>query len=121
MGRTVTIYTRRWEDSDSYQADASTPDDVDKDVTDCETDDWCTAVIYAVELLRASGCTQPSSVPEFSVDLWYSQPDGGSTVNYRTGAYHELSAHLAGFTDVEQRQIWQLVTGQLAVLEANLR
>jgi hypothetical protein len=120
MPRTVTTYTRRWEDSDSFQADPETPDSVDSEVAECVTDDWSTAVIEAVELLRANGCTKPSSSPGFFEDMWYSEVDGGSTVNYRTGAYHELSAHLDGFTVGEQRQIWQLVTGQLSVLEANL-
>lgn len=121
MAKTVTIYTRVWRDGDAFEADSVTPDDVDTEVTECETDDWATAVVHAAELLRDNGCTAPSSAPNFDVDLWYSEADGGSVVNYRTGAYHELSAHLAGFTDTEQYQIWQLATDQLSVLIANMR
>jgi hypothetical protein len=111
----VRLISRIWDDGDSFDADPETSDRIDDANTNCETDEWSTAVIQAVEALRGHGCTTPSTTPGFHPDLWYSDPDGSYVDNITTGRRRENSGHLYGFSELEQRQIWQLVTGELLV------
>lgn len=111
MTRYVRLISRVWEDGDSFDADPEAPDHVEDEDVVCETDEWSSAVVQAADALRDHGCTEPSSAPGFHADLWYSDPDGSYVHNFRTGARRENSGHLYGFDEVEQRQIWQLLTG----------
>ena len=72
-------------------------------------------MIQAAEALRDHGCTEPSCAPGFHPDLWYSDPDGSYVDNFRTGGRRENSGQLYGFSEIEQRQIWQLLTSDLLV------
>ncbi len=111
MTRYVRLISRVWEDGDSFDADPETPDYVEDEEVVCETDEWSSAVGQAADALRDHGCTEPSCAPGFHTDLWYSDPDGSYVDDFRTGRRRENSGHLYGFDEVEQRQIWQLLTG----------
>ncbi len=113
MTRYVRLISRVWDDGDSFDADPETPDLVEENDTTCEGDEWSSAVVQAADALREHGCTAPSSAPGFHPDMWYSDPDGSYVANFRTGARRENSGHLHGFSEVEQRQVWQLLTGEL--------
>jgi len=109
--RYVRLIARVWEDGDSFDAEPETPDHVEEEDVVCEPDEWSSAVGTAADALREHGCTDPGSTPGFYPDLWYSDPDGSYVANFRTGARRENSGHLHGFSEIEQRQIWQLLTG----------
>jgi hypothetical protein len=115
MTRFVRLYSHVWDDGDSFEADPETPDQVDADDVLCETDDWSTAVIQAAGALKDHGCSAPSCTPGFHPDMWYSDPDGSRVDNLTTGGRHENTGHLHGFSELEQRQVWQLMTGELLV------
>jgi hypothetical protein len=115
MTRYVRLISRVWDDGDSFEADPETHDDVEDENALCETDEWSSAVIQAADALRDHGCTEPSCAPGFYADMWYSDPDGSYVDDHRTGRRRENSGHLHGFSEIEQRQVWQLLTGELLI------
>lgn len=115
MTRYVRLISRVWEDGESFDADPETPDYVVDDDLICETDEWSSGVIKAAEALHDRGCTELSCMPGFHPDLWYSDPDGSFVDDYRTGRRRENSGHLYGFSELEQWQVWQLLTGEILV------
>ncbi len=115
MTRYVRLMSHVWEDGDSFDADPEKPDLVEEYDTTCEGDEWSSAVLQAADTLREHGCRAPSSAPGFHPDMWYSDPVGSYVANFRTGGRRENSGHLYGFSEMEPRQVWQLLTSELPV------
>ena len=92
---------RGWEDGEGFDA---TPDSHD-------IQDGVTAVDKAVEYLANMGAVHPSAGPSYSGgSLWFS--DEG-TEDYQTANVKTLSYHLKGFTEEEQEEIYNRVTGKV--------
>jgi hypothetical protein len=64
------------------------------------------------------GITEPSSGPGFQRGIWYSYADGAYCSDYRTGEMTQLSGHLEGFTEDEQRKVYAGVMDALAQYRA---
>lgn len=78
------------------------PDEIEKE-------DGITVADKAVDWLRDKGATEASS-SDFHVGLWYST-DWHDT-DYRTGEQTEYSYHLKGFTEQEEREVYDLMRRQ---------
>lgn len=98
--------------------EAIEPDEHDiKDAADdleCDEDDprveSYAAVREVVKLItRHYGAREPSS-SDYTPDVWYST--GHHVTDYTTGTETELTIHLDGWTDDEQRAIYAAVTGR---------
>lgn len=74
----------------------------------CEADPECgeTEVSEAIRKLSNDGVCEASS-SEFHPGVWYI---GHPETNYRTGAETTYSYHLKGFTESEEREIYDAVT-----------
>jgi hypothetical protein len=70
-------------------------------------------VEFAVSVIQAEGCdAEPSSYPEWGgPHTWYC---GESFTGFRDGTTLEKSAHLPGFTEVQQREIHASLTQRQA-------
>ena len=88
-----------WEDEEGVEI---SPDDADTDIGE-------TVVDVAVRFLKNNGGELPSS-SQFHPGMWYSQPD--SQIDYRTGAEKRLSFHLVDFSEQEQRDVFERMTGK---------
>jgi hypothetical protein len=108
----IRVFKLRFFPEDVYEGDIDYSDTIEE-IVDCLPEDGTddTIVSLAVDGLP---CGEPSEMPGFSPGLWYSDPDGSQTVDYYTGEREEISGHLYGFTDQEQLEVWQQVTGKTA-------
>jgi hypothetical protein len=70
-------------------------------------------VEFAVSVIQAEGCdAEPSSYPEWGgPHTWYS---GEPFTGFRDGTTLEKSAHLHGFTEAQQREIYARLTQRQA-------
>jgi len=94
-----------------YHPDAVRDGDIPRDkpgtmIFDCY--DWEPHAETVADYLRSEGLTQPSAT-DWAPRVWYGYPDG-SFVDPVTGYCRERSAHLAGFTDAESRDIFHRIT-----------
>jgi hypothetical protein len=109
--RNIKVYrTTFTEDAivDGEYGDAET----DEETIDCEPfDEDETAVGNAAKYLMGEALTMPSTHPGFHRGVRYSYDDGSYITDYGTGERCEETADLEGFSEDEQRAIWQLVTG----------
>jgi hypothetical protein len=97
---------------DAARAAATEPIEPDGyDLAEHDGDESAAAVALMVGLLRRHyGATEPSSCP-WSPGTWYTTPDGAT--DYRTGEVTRVSVHLDGWTDAEERAIYDAVTARL--------
>ncbi len=75
------------------------PDKYDKE-------EGLTVVDMAVKFLKDEGAMEPSST-SFHPRVWYSWPDAQQ--NYSTGDYTTQAYHLKGFTEEEERAVFNAV------------
>ena len=68
-----------------------------------DIEEGSTPADLAVEYLRDRGVNE-ASASWFTPDLWYTVH---GTQDPQTGGYEDRSFHLAGFTETEQRQIYE--------------
>lgn len=128
----ITIHTSEyhvWEEGedepnlkDSYSEDFDTAD-YTEDLGDWSADaDWnddgewegawipATDVYAAAQLLSGHGCnfyaSETSASPTDGVNVWYIEE---TDIDNYTGERTEKTAHLSGFTEDEQREIYRLV------------
>lgn len=73
------------------------PDEFDKE-------EGLTAVDLAVKFLRNEGAYDSSS-SHFHPGVWYSTE--WSTIDYRTGEQEERNFHLVGFTEEQEKEVWE--------------
>lgn len=85
-----------WEDEEGISVK---PDQYDRE-------EGLTAVDLAVKLLKKEGATEPSS-GGYHKGVWYSTY--GDT-DYRTGASTTRSFHAYGFTEAQEREIYNAMT-----------
>jgi len=86
------------EEEDTYDC---VPDDIDRS-------EGLTVVDLAVHTLeRKLFVDEPSSSPGFSPGLWYSACVGDDHSWGMGGAHEELTAHLEGFNEDEERAIYE--------------
>lgn len=76
--------------------------EVDKDFDDEDA----TVVSKTIAFLKDKGATNPSS-SHFGGNIWYS--DGGDT-DYQTGEEETRSYHLEGYTEAEEKEIFEAMT-----------
>jgi hypothetical protein len=71
--------------------------------------EWYKASVVeaAVKLLNDEYVTEPSSYPEWSPGTWYS---GSRTYDNYSGEMEDVSVHLRGFTEDEEREIYRRIT-----------
>jgi hypothetical protein len=110
MAHTVNVYFARVTPESAEDGDFSDTGVVDEGVS-LEPDKWereegFTAVDLAVKLLQKAGATEPSS-SHFHKGIWYAT--GFEVVSYRTGEEEERTYHLKGFTEREEREVFDAI------------
>ena len=107
---TVNVYFARVTPESAEDGDFSETGVVDEGISlepdEDEREDGLTAVDLAVKLLKHEGATQPSST-HFHKGIWYAS--GFEVVSYRTGEEEERTFHLKGFTEREEREVFNEV------------
>ncbi len=88
-----------WEDEEGYP--------VEPDYLDIEEHGSESAAAVALAVDHIGTCVEPSS-SDWSPRTWYTDADGNQ--DYRTGAETRYAYHLDGFTDDEQRAIFEELT-----------
>lgn len=104
MPRIRTTYTEIWwpDPEGEYEEEHGW---VDEEGVEIEADDLNeeSLVDAAVKFLRRAGTTDPSS-SAWHKGIWYHWPD--SEQDYRTGRNREEACHLEGFTEAQEREIF---------------
>jgi len=82
-----------------------------EDGIDCQPDEYdaedgITAVEKAVEAITGNDCVYPSS-SAFHPGVWYTSADG--VTDYATGENTQYSYHLEGFSEEEQRTVFEKI------------
>ena len=72
-----------------------------------DREDGLTAVDLAVKMLKTEDADEPSST-RFHKGIWYST--SWQVVSYRTGEEEERSFHLKGFSEREEREVFEEMT-----------
>jgi hypothetical protein len=111
MAHTVNVYFSRMTPESAEDGDFSKTGVVNEDVS-LEPDKWPgkeseTPVELAVKLLRYDGATEPSST-HFHKGVWYSTQ--WEVVSYRTSEEEEKTFHLKGFSEAEEREVYNEIT-----------
>jgi hypothetical protein len=104
----ITITFSRTTPESAEQGDFSESGWIDEEGVDMAPDEFdreegLTATDKAAKYLYDEGATEASS-SQFHPGLWYSS--GWSTVNYRTGEEEERNFHLVGFTEEQEREVY---------------
>lgn len=86
------------------------PENVHRDGFDCEVDsdeaeDGLSAMKRAAAYIQNEGGSEPSS-SRFSPGTWYSTE---SQMDMYSGDYENKSFHLYGFTEEEEKEVWDLL------------
>jgi len=103
--KTITIYRTYYRPEDIGDGDIGR-ENTPKTILDCY--DWRPPAETVADFLRSEGLTRPSAT-DWGPRVWYGHPDG-SYADHTTGYHCEPSAHLAGFTDAESRDIFRRIT-----------
>jgi hypothetical protein len=88
---------------------------LDYEVIGLDPDEWeieddLTTIDLAVSCIEEQGLGEGSS-SQFHAGLWYVNPDGSYIINHYSGEREESSLHLGGFSEDEQRRIYERVKG----------
>jgi hypothetical protein len=108
--KTIDVYYARMTPESAEEGDYSETGELESltiEPDEYDQENGITAADLVVKLLKDEGAVHPSN-SHFNRGTWYMTES--QTISYRTGEEEERSFHLKGFTEKEEREIFDAVT-----------